>query len=369
VKSPEFPFSPNALVHLQRGTLAWYRRERRDLPWRRTADPYRIWISEVMLQQTRVETVRPYYARFLSRFPTVQALAGATEDEVLEQWSGLGYYSRARSLHRAARMVVEVHGGALPHDPALLAKLPGFGPYTTAAVGSIALGLDLAAVDGNIARVLTRWLCSEDDPREARVLGRLRRVAAALLPQGEAGDWNQALMELGATLCAPTSPNCGPCPAAAHCLARLAGREGELPPRRKAPSRPVLRWAGALARKGEEVLLAKRPEEGLFGSLWELPTVQLEGEETEEEALRQRLGLGPGAQGRRVCEVVQILTHREVRLAVWEVPEAPSVGAPYVEARWADPISDPPGGLSSLTRKALLQASAGFDPGIRSTMG
>lgn len=334
--------------------LAWYRREARDLPWRRTRDPYRIWVSEIMLQQTRVEAAKPYYERFLERFPTVRALARAPEDEVLAAWSGLGYYARARSLHRAAKAVVEEHGGALPAEAEALAKLPGFGPYTVAAVGSIAFGLPLAAVDGNIARVLSRWLCLEGDPRGAPQMAHLRRMAAHLLPPDDAGDWNQALMELGATLCG-RRPACSSCPAHSHCAARRAGRQEEIPPPRSARPRPVLHMAAALVRRGEEVLLAKRPPEGLFASLWELPSVEVGEGEDPGERLSRWLG---GAQvGEEVGRAEQILTHRELRVRVFALAprRAPRVGAPYVEARFVDP-AHPPGGLSSAARKALRSA-------------
>lgn len=344
---------PFALDSLQRAVLAWYRREARDLPWRQSRDPYRIWVSEIMLQQTRVETVKPYYHRFLARFPTVEALAAAPEDEVLGAWSGLGYYARARSLHRAARRLVEAHGGALPAEAEALAALPGFGPYTTAAVGSIAFGLPLAAVDGNIARVLSRWLCLEGDPRSAARMAELRRIAQALLPPADAGDWNQALMELGATRCSPAAPACLTCPARAHCLARREGREGEIPPRRRARARPTLELAAALVRRADRILLAKRPPEGLFASMWELPSVEVGAGEEPGEGLARLLG---GARvGEALGRVEQTLTHRELRVQVYELwPRGElRVGAPYVAHRFVDPRGELPGGLSSAARKAL----------------
>ncbi len=352
------PFAPAAVADLQERLLAWYRAEKRDLPWRRTTDPYAIWISEVMLQQTRVETVKPYWARFLARFPTVLALAEAPLDDVLAHWSGLGYYARGRKLHEAARVIVERHGGALPADAAALAALPGFGPYTVAAVGSIGLGLDEAAVDGNVARVLTRWLCREGDPREAKALAFFREVASLLLPPGAAGDWNQAMMELGATRCGPGASACLGCPVATHCLAFRAGRQAELPPRRKAKARPELHLAAALVVRDGETLLARRPDAGLFASLWELPAVTVEA--GEGTALLQRLVdemVGGGAVvGEAIGTVEQTLTHRELKLTVHAVAaqaQAPRIAAPYVDVRFADPAAALPGGLSSVTRKAL----------------
>lgn len=347
---------PFDLHELQAEVLAWYRREARDLPWRRSRDPYRIWVSEIMLQQTRVETVKPYYHRFLERFPTLAVLAEAPEDEVLRYWSGLGYYARARSLHRAARRVVEEHGGKLPADAEALSDLPGFGPYTTAAVGSIAFGLPLAAVDGNIARVLSRWLCLEGDPRSASQMAELRRHAQTLLPPNHAGDWNQALMELGATRCSPAAPACLACPAQRHCRARREGREAEIPPRRRARPRPVLELAAALVRRQSEILLAKRPPEGLFASMWELPSVEVgAGEEPGERLARF---LCASRVGEELGRVEQTLTHRELRVRVFELEagEELRVGAPYVEARFVDPRLELPGGLSSAARKALRSA-------------
>jgi len=355
--APALPFAAAEIGALQERVLAWFDAEKRDLPWRRTRDPYAIWISEVMLQQTRVETVKPYWSRFLARFPTVQALAEAPLDDVLAHWSGLGYYARGRKLHEAARAIVERHGGALPADPAALAALPGFGPYTTAAVGSIGLGLDLAAVDGNVARVLTRWLCREGDPREAKAMAFFCEVAQALLPKGRAGDWNQALMELGATRCGPGVPACLGCPAAASCRARAAGRQNELPPRRKAKERPRLHLHAALVVRDGDLLLARRPDAGLFASLWELPAV--EGDLSALERLVGEMLGGPVRVGEALGTMEQTLTHRELKITVHAVEGTggePKAAAPYVDARFADPAAALPGGLSSATRKALRAA-------------
>ena len=350
-------FSASEIRSLHQRVLGWFDETKRDLPWRRTSDPYAIWISEVMLQQTRVETVKPYWSRFLARFPDVEALAAAPLDDVLAHWSGLGYYARGRKLHEAAQAIVERHGGVLPADPAALAALPGFGPYTTAAVGSIGLGLDLAAVDGNVARVLTRWLCREGDPREAKAMAFFRQVAEALLPLGRAGDWNQALMELGATRCSPTRPACDGCPAAAHCRALEAGRQEELPPRRKAKARPRLDLTAALVVRGDDLLLARRPDSGLFASLWELPAVE-GGSDALERLVAEMVG-GPVRVGEVLGTMEQTLTHRELKITVHVVEgevREPRAAAPYVDARFADPRAALPGGLSSATRKALRAA-------------
>ncbi len=354
-------FAAAEIAELHEKLLGWYESAKRDLPWRRTRDPYAIWISEVMLQQTRVETVKPYWARFLARFPTVQSLAEAPLDDVLAHWSGLGYYARGRKLHEAAQAIVERHDGTLPADAEALAALPGFGPYTTAAVGSIGLGLDEAAVDGNVARVLTRWLCREGDPREAKAMKFFREAAEELLPRGRAGAWNQAMMELGATLCGPRAqPACLTCPVASLCRAHRAGRQGELPPPRKAKERPQLNFAAAYVVRGDELLLARRPDTGLFASLWELPAVEGSADDLAR-AVSDLLG-APAVVREELGSMEQTLTHRELRITVHAVDVAggsPRAAAPWVDARFTDPSATLPGGLSSATRKALRVARGG----------
>lgn len=261
--------------------LAWYRLQKRDLPWRHNRDPYRIWVSEIMLQQTRVDTVIPYYLRFMEKFPTVRALAEAPEEEVLKCWEGLGYYSRARNLQAGARMVVELYDGIIPDDTASVSGLKGVGPYTTGAIMSIAFNRPEPAVDGNVMRVLSRYFCLEEDiARPATRVG-IEKLAASLIPEGEAGDFNQALMELGALVCTPKSPNCLPCPVMEHCAARIAGRELELPVKTKAkPPRVELRASVIVTGQGEregKVLVRQRPDSGLLAGMWELPHILLPG--------------------------------------------------------------------------------------------
>src|SRR5512136_569268 len=222
---------------LRRALLGWYARRRRALPWRGVRDPYRIWVSEVMLQQTRIATATPYYHAFLGRFPTLAALARARPADVLEAWSGLGYYRRARSLHAAAREVVREHGGRVPDDPAAFERLPGVGRYTAGAVLSIAYGRPLPALDGNAARVLSRLEALPATMRDPAGARRLWALAAARVPADRPGDWNQALMELGATVCTPRAPRCAACPLRRHCRALALGRVDRLPP-------PAVRRAG-----------------------------------------------------------------------------------------------------------------------------
>lgn len=247
--------------------LAYFDVHQRDMPWRDTSEPYAIWISEVMLQQTRVDVVRPYYERWLQRYPTVQALAAADLDDVLREWQGLGYYSRARNLHRAARLIRERHGGSLPGNVGSLRALPGVGEYTAGAIASIAFGIAAPAVDGNVRRVLCR-LHDLEDPTAAE----LRSIAGGMVPADRPGDFNQALMELGATICTPRSPACPACPLAEWCRARARRTQGQRPrskPRKPVPEESVN--SVVFLRDGGEVLLVRRPDRGLLAGLWEFP--------------------------------------------------------------------------------------------------
>lgn len=260
--------------------LEWYNVYKRDLPWRRSRNPYYIWISEVMLQQTRVETVIPYFHRFVEQFPTIEALADAPEEQVLKAWEGLGYYSRARNLQAAVREVKEVYGGRVPDSKEEIASLKGVGPYTAGAVLSIAYNKPEPAVDGNVMRVLSRYFLLRDDIAKPSTRIGLERLAQELIPEGAAGDFNQALMELGATVCTPKSPHCLTCPVMELCAGRLEGAVDELPVKTKAkPPRPERR-AVALIEAGDgaeagSVLVRQRPKEGLLARMWELPHVLL----------------------------------------------------------------------------------------------
>lgn len=261
--------------------LEWYRKGNRKLPWRLNKDPYRIWVSEIMLQQTRVDTVIPYFNRFMERFPTVAALAEAPEEEVLKLWEGLGYYSRARNLQSAVREVQAEYGGVVPDDPAAVSSLKGVGPYTAGAILSIAYGLSEPAVDGNVMRVLSRFFVLTEDIAKPSTRGGIERLARSLIPEGAAGDFNQALMELGATVCTPKAPHCLTCPVMERCGARLAGAELALPVKTKAkPPRPEARAAALIADAAGRLLIRRRPDAGLLARMWELPHVALlSGEE------------------------------------------------------------------------------------------
>ncbi|MFC4769255.1 A/G-specific adenine glycosylase [Effusibacillus consociatus] len=269
--------------------LAWYNESKRDLPWRRTSDPYKIWVSEVMLQQTRVETVIPYWTRFMERFPTVESLAAAPEEEVLKHWEGLGYYSRARNLQSAVREVHTKYGGRVPDTLEEISSLPGVGPYTSGAVLSIAYNVPVPAVDGNVFRVLSRLFLIEDDVSKPAARKKFEGLAEFLIPPGEASDFNQALMELGARICIPKSPRCPSCPLQEVCRSHKEGVQEDLPVKgKKKPPRP-LDIATGIVRYEEKVLLTRRPLEGLLAGMWEFPGGEVDNGESHENALQRIL--------------------------------------------------------------------------------
>jgi len=279
---------------MSRGTfaarvIAWQRvHGRHDLPWQRTRDPYRIWLSEIMLQQTQVSAVIPYYERFLAAFPDVESLARAPIDAVLALWSGLGYYRRAHHLHAAAQAVVADHGGAFPRDAATLATLPGVGRSTAAAIAALAFGASAAILDGNVKRVLARHRGVAGWPGAPKVEAVLWDIATAALPARDVDTYTQGLMDLGATLCTRASPRCDACPVVTDCVARRDGRIAELPearPRKALPQRAV---RVLLIERGGEILFEKRPDVGIWGGLWSLPECALDDE--VEAALWQRFG-------------------------------------------------------------------------------
>ncbi|MGE0395188.1 MAG: A/G-specific adenine glycosylase [Kofleriaceae bacterium] len=291
--------------------VAHYRAAKRDLPWRRTRDPYAIWVSEIMLQQTRVATVIPYWERWMAKFPTVSALATAPLDDVLAAWAGLGYYSRARNLVKGAQAIAAKWAGALPRRASELREVPGIGPYTAGAIASIAFGERAPLVDGNVARVLSRVFGITDDIKSAAGTKALWARAGDLmtaLPDGTApGDLNQGLMELGATLCSPTDPRCLVCPLAAHCIAAREGRQSELPvvPARKKESElPILARTLVWICEGDSILLARRAPDGLFGGLWELPPLEIAN------------ALGVTVDETPVAHHDQTLSHRRLRVTV-----------------------------------------------------
>jgi A/G-specific adenine glycosylase len=349
--------SPSAsdIAALRRALIAWFRRGHRDMPWRRTKDPYAIWVSEIMLQQTRVEAVRGYYTRWMSRLPTVRALAAAPLDEVLGLWSGLGYYARARNLKAAAEFLVAEESGELPRDPLRLRAMPGVGEYTAGAIASIAFGLPEPILDGNVARVLCRVFFIDAPPEAASTRARLWALARALVPKSAASDFNQAMMELGATVCTPRAPDCPGCPIAKRCLARAAGRQEELPRKRQKRATPEVEQIALVAVAGRRVLLGQRPTRGLWGGLWEPPCMSPAREESKH--FSRRFGLTLRA-ARLAAPVAHELTHRRYRFTPL-VAQAKSTGAPtdregfYTQLRWFEERALAELGLAAWARRVL----------------
>ena len=322
--------------------LKWYAENARDLPWRRSRDPYAIWVAEVMLQQTRVEAVIPYYQRWMQRFPDVTALADASQQEVLRTWEGLGYYGRARNLHRAAQHLVVANRGNLPSSIAELQRLPGVGRYTAAAIAAIAFEIDAVALDGNLRRVLARYTDLELDPRSPDGEQRLLAAADRLLPRGQASAFNQALMDLGASLCSPRAPACAACPLATGCLAYSQGTQEQRPvrgQRRVGPHHQVT--AGVVHRDGK-VLICRRPEDKLYGGLWEFPGGKQEPGETLAACLRRELREELGIEvhpGVSLGSFNHAFTHFSVTVHAFDCPAIGAQPQPleHSEIRWVYP--------------------------------
>ncbi len=351
----------------------------RDLPWRKTSDPYAIWVSETMLQQTRATTAIPYWERFMRALPTVMSLAEAPESQVLALWSGLGYYRRARLLHAAAKRVVSAHGARLPSEVEALVALDGVGTYTAGAIASIAFKRRVAAVDGNVVRVLTRAFAIEDTVESARGKARVREAADALaaIDEGDAGDWTQALMELGALVCTPRQPRCASCPIRAHCLAFARGPEFAAGLPRKAPKReptPMHRVALVLAAAGPgpsggdgaaagAVLLAQRRSDAPFGGLWEPPMAPA-GQSARAAARRLAERLGVDLRDlRNAGDVIHVLSHRRMYVQVWRGSCAGQKtfrlpGKTYVAIELVPYGEIPTRAHAALTRKVLDMANA-----------
>ncbi len=378
------------LTTFRRQLLDWFRQFQRDLPWRRTKDPYRIWISEIMLQQTRVATVIPYYERFLARFPDVRALAVAPEEDVLRLWSGLGYYSRARNLQKAAKQIVVRHGGEFPREEDAVLALPGIGSYTAAAILSIAFGAKQAVLDGNVARVLARLGALRGDARESRQWKSLQEMASRFLDSKSPGDWNQAMMELGAVVCTPRAPQCLLCPVAKFCRARKLGEPESFPEKRKKREAVQIVLAAAVLStpRGHTLLLPPPPPEKnkksaagdvatLVSRLWHFPTIAVRGDAQTE--LRQFLETNVFAKNvsaknapfrfEPLAQVRHAVTYRNLtvlpfRIAVAKVPQIRRAKSIPLEDFATLPVSNLTRkiarvALEASTAPAALTASAG----------
>jgi A/G-specific adenine glycosylase len=328
---------------IRRALLRWYDEQRRPLPWRATRDPYHIWVSEVMLQQTQVATVIGYYERWLRRFPDVRSLASADTEDVLHAWEGLGYYSRARNLQRAAQCVMDRHAGQLPTSVAELLALPGIGRYSAGAIASIAFGADEPTIDGNIVRVLTRLFGLDGDPKREPLAGRLWQLARELLPQGCAGTFNQALMELGATCCTPKAPRCANCPVQSHCLALRADRVLSYP---QASKRPVVtrehRVAAVVRRQGNVLVVRAPADAARWRGMWQFPDTVLEADSDPIAALQRQLARSTGVRieaGERVLALRHQVTRFRIEIDVYACQARGGRARPvgYAEVRWAAP--------------------------------
>ncbi|HEY8382959.1 MAG TPA: A/G-specific adenine glycosylase [Microvirga sp.] len=339
-----------------RDLLVWYDRHRRVLPWRalpgETADPYRVWISEIMLQQTTIAAVKPFYERFLERFPTVEALAGAPVDSVMQAWAGLGYYSRARNLHACAKAVVEEHGGRFPRTEAELLRLPGIGAYTAAAVAAIAFNEPAAAVDGNVERVVSRLFMVEEPLPKAKPL--IRSLTDALVPTDRPGDFAQAVMDLGATICTPKRPACALCPWMTPCRARAEGLQEAFPKKVKKTEGQLRRGAAfVVIRKDDAVLLRTRPPTGLLGGMAEPPTSAWE---PDYDPARAMLDAPIEARWKRLPGVVRhVFTHFPLELTVFCATVGRDTPAPE-GMRWTPRPKLGEEALPGSMRKVLVHA-------------
>lgn len=282
-------FTPNTIAFVQKNLLQWFEENQRDLPWRRTYDPYHVWISEIMLQQTQVKTVLPYFDRWLKALPTIQSVAEADEQTILKLWEGLGYYSRARNLQKAAQVIVAEHGGVFPSDPAAIRKLPGIGPYTAGAIASIAFNQEQPIVDGNIIRVLARLLNDPSNTRDRATMEHYWHLAEKLIPKGEARNFNQAMMEFGALQCTPKNPKCGTCPLQEKCEAFAADTQDVLPNRGESTTKVNLQVSVALIQRSNKIFIQRRQHGGLMGGLWEFPGGKIEAGESPEGALHREI--------------------------------------------------------------------------------
>lgn len=352
-------FDDASVRAIARGLSRWFEQHARDLPWRHTRDPYAIWVSEIMLQQTRVDTVERHWGKFMDRFPDLASLATADEDAVLQQWSGLGYYRRARLLHRGAKHVHETLGGVLPSVAEQLREIPGVGPYTAGAIASIAFDQPAALVDGNVARVHSR-LARIEDPAEQDAKAKSHwKFVARVLAHGQPRVLAQALMELGAIVCTPRSPSCLVCPVRTICRAHASGRQDVIPAVRVKQKSPEQQLFALALRRGDRLLLERRPESGLLAGLWCLPLfergdgVGVGEREWLEVAASERLGVAVRLEAEPGGTVKHVFTHRVWHVGVWGARSGKAVKVDGRGLAWLDGDSEPEGGVPTLTRKLL----------------
>jgi A/G-specific adenine glycosylase len=354
------PFPPaDQRRRLRRRLQAWFARHQRDLPWRRSRDPYRIWVSEIMLQQTQAATVVAYFERFLAAFPRLADLAAADEQQVLRLWEGLGYYRRARNLHQAARQIVARHAGRFPTDPASAAALPGLGRYTVGAVLSQAFDARLPILEANSQRVLSRLFAVPDAATNGSARRHLWRLAELLLPRRHVGDFNQALMELGALICTPRLPRCQRCPLISECAAHRLGLQEQIPTRQTRAETVEVCEVGLVVKRGKRVLLVQRPNEGRWAGLWEFPHgPRMESENNEKAAARlarQLVGLGVRL-GPEIMTLNHGVTHHRITLACFEAAYVAGVVRSPLYARgvWIEPRQLPDFPVSAPQRRLAL---------------
>jgi len=351
--------------------LRWYDANRRDLPWRRSSDPYAIWISEAMLQQTRVDTVIPYWERFLEAFPDVESLARAELDEIYTLWTGLGYYSRARNLKHAAETIVTEHAGQLPNTAEGLRELKGIGRYTAGAVASIAFDREEPLIDGNVIRVFTRLLGIREETTAKTVIDGLWVIASALVRGPRPGDLNQALMELGATLCTPRNPDCPACPVRRHCDANRRGDADRLPIKKKRSKPKPMRAVAAWIERGAKILAVRCPEEGLMAGLWELPGGEIGPKDEAKDRLGEILRAAIGLEihhAESIGRIEHVFTHRHLVLEVFRcrAEKGQRVRLDRLQAhRWVRPSTFLELAHAGPTRKAMMLFGVTREPSAR----
>ena len=349
-------FSSYQRQRLRNQLLAWFARRQRPFPWRNDRDAYRIWISEVMLQQTQAATVVPYFERFMAAFPRVAALAAADEQDVLRLWEGLGYYTRARNLHRAAKRIMAIHEGRFPSEPEVAAMLPGLGRYMVGAILSQAYGSRLPILEANSQRVLCRLFAVRTDPTRNPTRGQLWQLAEALLPRTRVGDFNQALMELGAVVCTAANAKCEECPLRKDCASSRLGIQNEIPALPKRAARVDVREAAVIVRRKDRVLLVQRPETGRWPGLWEFPQGPLESAESLEEAavrLAWQLGSVRVEPGPVLLTLRHSVTHHRIMLSCLEARHVAGTFRPRFHSRgaWVKPEQLPAYPVSSPQRR------------------